>query len=73
MEPFVNEFKLLPNSNKKLVLFGSYGWDNGAFMQEWSNRMESYDFNVIGELAVKESPDQEQLDLAKELGKKLAE
>ncbi|MDD7792862.1 flavodoxin [Clostridium sp. 'White wine YQ'] len=73
MEPFVNEFKLLPNGNKKLVLFGSYGWDNGAFMQEWSNRMKSYDFNVIGELAVKESPDQDELDLAKEFGRKLAE
>ncbi|MBL4932508.1 MULTISPECIES: flavodoxin [Clostridium] len=73
MEPFVNEFKLLPNGNKKLVLFGSYGWDNGAFMQEWSNRMKDYDFDVIGELAVKESPDQDELDLAKEFGRKLAE
>lgn len=34
MEPFINQFKLLPNNNKPLVLFGSFGWDDGAFMRE---------------------------------------
>ena len=32
MEPFINQFKLLPNKQKKIVLFGSYGWDDGKFM-----------------------------------------
>ncbi|MEQ8155842.1 MAG: flavodoxin [Clostridiaceae bacterium] len=73
MEPFVNEFKLLPNNGKNLALFGSYGWDDGAFMKEWSVRMTGYGFNVIGELAVKESPENEDLETAKELGRKLAE
>ena len=73
MEPFINEFKLTPNNNKRLVLFGSYGWDDGKFMKEWVVRMKDYGFNVIGDLAVKESPSEKELELTKELGKKLAE
>lgn len=73
MEPFVNEFKLLPNNGKKLVLFGSYGWDDGEFIEEWSLRMKDYGFDIIGKLAVNESPDDKDLQMAKELGKKLVE
>ena len=39
MEPFINQFKLLPNNQKKIVLFGSYGWDDGKFMDDWIQRM----------------------------------
>lgn len=73
MEPFIKEFKLIPNNNKKLVLFGSYGWDDGKFMKDWVIRMKEYGFDVIGDLAVKESPSEKELELTKELGKKLAE
>lgn len=73
MEPFINQFKLLPNYGKKVVLFGSYGWDEGQFMENWVVRMKDYGFDVIGDLAVRESPNQEQLNLAKELGRKLSE
>lgn len=72
MEPFVKGFKLLPNENKSLVLFGSYGWDNGEFLKDWKDRMIDYGFNVVGELAVKESPTQEEINKAKELGRLLA-
>lgn len=72
MEPFVNKFKLLPNENKSLVLFGSYGWDNGEFLVGWKDRMTDYGFNVVGELSVKESPTEEEINKAKELGKLLA-
>lgn len=71
MEPFIKQFKLLPVENKKIVLFGSYGWDNGQFMNEWVNTMKDYGFNVIGSLAVKESPTKDDLEKAKELGKLL--
>ena len=73
MEPFVKELKLLPNNGKKLVLFGSYGWDNGEFMEEWALRMKDYGFDVIGKLAVKESPEDKEIEMAEELGRKLAE
>ncbi|MBK1812959.1 flavodoxin [Clostridium sp. YIM B02505] len=72
MEPYINQFKLLPNNGKKLVLFGSYGWDEGQFIVDWSDRMKDYGFNVVDILAVKESPSEEQLRKARELGKELA-
>lgn len=71
MEPFINEFKLLPNDNKKLVLFGSYGWDDEQFMKDWVVRMNDYKFNVIANLAVKESPSDKELEIAKKLGEEL--
>ena len=72
MEPYINQFKLLPNNGKKLILFGSYGWDEGQFIIDWSDRMKDYGFNVVDILAVKESPSEEQLRKARELGKELA-
>ncbi|MDU5039582.1 flavodoxin [Clostridium perfringens] len=71
MEPFVNQFKLTPNNNKKMILFGSYGWDNGEFMVEWVKRMKDYGFDVVGSLAVNESPNDDEINSAKELAKKL--
>lgn len=71
MEPFINQFKLLPNKQKKIILFGSYGWDDGKFMVDWVQRMKDYDFNVLGSIAVKESPSEEELLRAKELGEDL--
>ncbi|GAB6167739.1 flavodoxin [Clostridium carnis] len=71
MEPFINEFKLLPNNQKKLVLFGSYGWDDGKFMVDWVHRMKDYDFNVVGSIAVKESPSEAELSEAIKLGEEL--
>jgi flavodoxin short chain len=72
MEPFIKEFKLLPNSGKPLVLFGSFGWDEGKFMEDWKERMLDYGFNLVGEITVKETPNEAELDKAKELGKLLA-
>ena len=72
MEPFLKEFKNLPNNNKPIVLFGSYGWDNGEYLKHWKEVMKDYGFNVIGELAVKEAPTEVQLKEANELGKMLA-
>lgn len=71
MEPFINQFKLLPNKQKKVVLFGSYGWDDGKFMVDWIQRMKDYDFNVVGSIAIKESPSEEDLKEARKLGEKL--
>ncbi|MGL5244257.1 MAG: flavodoxin [Sarcina sp.] len=71
MEPFINEFKLLPNNNQDIILFGSYGWDDGKFMDEWAKRMKDYGFNVLGQLAVKESPSDSDLISARQLAQKL--
>ena len=71
MEPFINQFKLLPNNQNKIVLFGSYGWDDGKFMDDWIQRMNDYNFNVVGSIAVKESPSEEELEEARRLGEEL--
>jgi len=73
MEPFLNEFKLLPNNNKKTVLFGSFGWDDGAFMVKFKKVMGEYNFNIIGDITVKETPNEGELKKAEELGALLAE
>lgn len=72
MLPFIKQFKLLPNNRKKLVLFGSFGWDEGKFMKDWKKLMEDYGFDVIDDLTVKESPNPGELQKAKELGTLLA-
>ncbi|MDP4177403.1 MAG: flavodoxin [Bacillota bacterium] len=72
MEPFIKEFKNLPNNKKPIILFGSYGWDNGEFLKKWKDTMTDYGFNVISQLAVKEAPTDAQLKEAYELGKILS-
>ena len=71
MEPFITKLKSLPNNNKNLVLFGSFGWDDGKFMSDWVQRMKDYGFNVIGHIAVKDTPSNDELEKAKELGRLL--
>lgn len=72
MAPFIDKFKLLPPNNKRTVLFGSYGWDKGAFLKDFKKTVTEYGFNVIGELAVNEAPNDKELEKAEELGKELA-
>lgn len=72
MEPFLKNFKELNLENKAVVLFGSYGWDNGEFIEKWETQMKEYGFNVIGKLAVQETPDEKELEEAKKLGQMLA-
>ncbi|NME95901.1 flavodoxin [Clostridium cochlearium] len=72
MAPFLKNFKDLNLENKPVVLFGSYGWDNGEFIEKWETQMKEYGFNVIGKLAVQEAPNEKQLEEAKKLGQLLA-
>ena len=74
MQPFLNKLSDLSNENKNknCILFATYGWIQDTFMDIWKNQMKSFGFNVIGDLAVKESPSKAQVEYAKELGKLLA-
>lgn len=72
MAPFLENFKDLNLGNKPVVLFGSYGWDKGEFMEKWEIQMKKYGFNVIGKLAVQETPNEKELEDAKKLGQMLA-
>lgn len=72
MAPFLENFKDLNLKNKPVVLFGSYGWDKCEFMEKWETQMKKYGFNVIGKLAVQETPNEKELEDAKKLGQMLA-
>ena len=59
MEPFISslEGKI---EGKKIALFGSYGWGNGEWMDEWEERMKSYGGILISEgLRINEAPEDE--------------
>jgi flavodoxin short chain len=71
MQPFIDKFKLIPLDNKVTGLFGSYGWDDGEFMNKWESQMKDYEFNVVQKLTINEAPSKEQLVEAEEMGKNL--
>ena len=75
MQPFIDELSALKSEykNKECILFATYGWIENTFMDIWKEDMKSQGFNVIGDLAVKESPTRAQVQYAKELGKMLAQ
>ncbi|GKX65442.1 flavodoxin domain-containing protein [Inconstantimicrobium mannanitabidum] len=55
MQPFVDALNELKNDGKKMMLFGSCGWNDATFIHKWAEKMTSYGFNVIGELPIKDS------------------
>ncbi len=72
MEPFVESLE--GNVDGKAVgLFGSYGWGNGEWMQDWEERMESYGANlVVDSLIINETPDEDGLEECKAMGEAAA-
>ena len=74
MQPFINKLSDLSSANKEkdCILFATYGWIQDTFMEIWKNQMKSFGFNLIGDLAVKESPSKSQVEYIKELGKLIA-
>ncbi|MDR1159065.1 MAG: flavodoxin [Syntrophomonadaceae bacterium] len=56
-EPFVASIEGAVEG-KKLALFGSYGWGDGQWMRDWSERMEKAGAELIVEsLIVNEAPE----------------
>ena len=74
MQPFINKLSDLSSAKKEkdCILFATYGWIQDTFMEIWKNQMKSFGFNLIGDLAVKESPTKAQVEYIKELGKLIA-
>lgn len=73
MEPFVTSFESIA-AGKNVALFGSYGWGDGEWMRDWTERMIGAGANVLnGEgLICQEVPDDEMIEECKNLGKQLA-
>ena len=58
--------------DKKVVLFGSYGWGNGEWMDAWKEDAEEAGVNVIDSLIINEQPDGDGIAACQALGAQLA-
>lgn len=71
MEPFVASIESLV-TGKPMALFGSYGWGNGEWMQDWVMRMQGCGATILGEgLIVNNAPDEAALEECRTLGRQL--
>ena len=60
-------------SGKKIGLFGSWGWGEGAWMEDWKARCEGDGAVLAADPVIcQETPDDAALEACKELGAKLA-
>lgn len=57
--------------DKKVVLFGSYGWGNGEWMDAWKEDAEKAGVNVIDSLIINEQPDGDGIAACQALGAQL--
>ena len=55
-------------SGKPVVLFGSWGWGAGAWMETWSERTTDAGAKLVNTFIVENEPDEEGLDGSKNLG-----
>ena len=60
-------------AGKKIGLFGSWGWGEGAWMKDWEERCKADGADLQGEGVIcQEAPDDAALAACRELGAKLA-
>ena len=60
-------------AGKKVALFGSYGWGDGAWMRDWEERCKEKNIELVAESVIcMEAPDDEAVENCKALGEKLA-
>ncbi len=70
IEPLMDEFEG-KIKDKKVAMFGSYGWGGGEYMESWVERMEGMGAVVLGHVTGEEGP-ADVMDELHELGKKIA-
>lgn len=70
-EPMFSEVEPLLKG-KPIVLFGSYEWADGEWMETWEDRCNSGGLTVVGSLAAFGMPDETAKTACRELGEKLA-
>lgn len=74
MDPFVEEVEKFAKG-KQIALFGSYGWGDGEWMRNWTDRMSTAGADVLsGEgLICQDAPDDDTLAQCIAIGKQLAQ
>lgn len=72
-EPYLeNNMDLL--RNKKVSLFGSYGWGDGQWMREWNDNMVSQGIEIfVSPLIVNETPVGDSAETCKQFGHSVVE
>lgn len=59
--------------NKKIALFGSYGWGDGEWMRTWEARCVTLGANLVTRSVIcNDAPDADTISSCKELGKALS-
>lgn len=73
MEPFVETLEPLV-SGKTVLLFGSYGWGDGEWMRDWTERMKNAGAILVRDegIIANETPDETVLEECRKAGKELA-
>lgn len=60
-------------AGKKVALFGSYGWGDGAWMKNWEAECGNYGIALVSEgVIANNAPDADALSACEELGKAIA-
>ncbi len=60
--------------DKKIALFGSYGWGDGEWMRSWEKDCDDAGINLVCESVIcQETPDGDTLEACRAMGKLLAE
>lgn len=58
---------------KKMLLFGSYSWHEGGYMDDWADRMKGLGADLINSgIVSRDEPDDEVAQALREAGKQLA-
>ncbi|TCK92808.1 flavodoxin short chain [Natranaerovirga hydrolytica] len=74
MEPFIETLEKENIKDKPFALFGSYDWGDGQWMREWEERMKNAGVKLVAEgLIVQNTPEDDELEQCKALGRTLAQ
>ncbi|NLK12876.1 MAG: flavodoxin, partial [Candidatus Phytoplasma sp.] len=71
-EPFFEEIET-QLGDKKIILFGSYGWGDGEWMDAWEDRCYDQNIQLIEKgLKINSTPSSKELEECFELGVRFA-
>lgn len=74
IEPFVEALEAKAKG-RKIGIFGSYGWGDGEWMRNWTERMQGCGAMLLDNegFMVHETPEGEDVDKCKDFGERLAQ
>ena len=70
-EPYFQEAET-EIKGKPVVLFGSWGWGEGKYLEDWTARTKNAGANIVGTFVTQDAPDDDAVEECKKLGVALA-